>query len=332
LLRDPALDNIKLAMILLVVLGHLIEPMINYNEHMKTIYMFIYSFHMPIFIIISGALTKPYSSETHTKKKLVIFVTIMLMFTFLYEILNLIMLKSISNYTLNFQPYWILWFIFSVFIWKASLPIIIKLKFPVLITTAISLLIGYDSHIDNFLGLNRTIYFFPFFIIGYKLGPSLLLNKFLVNIHKFYYLLLLTLIIVVFWLLKDLPHQWLYGNSSYNKLGFSEWYSFIVRLLLYLISLLACTAVIMLIPRKESKLTKRGRNTIFVYLWHGFIVKIVIYLGAIHFLNDSSNYIALIYLFSASVLITFFLSSLLIKNITQRFLILPVQKLLLIKV
>ena len=49
-------DNIKFLLILLVVIGHLIEhsPMLKTQDCFRGIFLYIYAFHMPLFIFISG--------------------------------------------------------------------------------------------------------------------------------------------------------------------------------------------------------------------------------------------------------------------------------------
>ncbi|WP_353615525.1 acyltransferase family protein [Colwellia sp. PAMC 21821] len=84
-------------MIFLVVFGHLIEPLINQNDFIKTIYMFIYSFHMPVFIILAGVLTKLDMTDEQTTKNIRTLIVPFLVFTILYEIVNLISNKSISQ-------------------------------------------------------------------------------------------------------------------------------------------------------------------------------------------------------------------------------------------
>ena len=55
--RDPYFDNLKFILILLVVLGHFTTLNLN-NLHLASISNIIYSFHMPIFIFISGYFSK----------------------------------------------------------------------------------------------------------------------------------------------------------------------------------------------------------------------------------------------------------------------------------
>ncbi|ARD44555.1 hypothetical protein A3Q33_09680 [Colwellia sp. PAMC 21821] len=206
-----------------------------------------------------------------------------------------------------------------------------KFKYPLLISIVISLSAGYIGTIGYFLGISRTLYFFPFFILGYKLGSAFLTNKYLIKIPKVFYFAMLIFNLIVFWWFKDLPHQWLFGSFSYEKLGNMDWYSFIIRSLLYFISFISSVAILMLMPNKESAFTIRGQNSLFVYVWHGFFVKVAIYIGIIQFLSNTSNILALIALFISALLLTFFLSSRTVATITNSFFLLPAQTFLLKK-
>lgn len=50
--RDAFFDNAKLFLIVLVVFGHSMQPMTNDSEFMYSLYTFIYTFHMPAFILL----------------------------------------------------------------------------------------------------------------------------------------------------------------------------------------------------------------------------------------------------------------------------------------
>ncbi len=315
-------------MIFFVVFGHLIEPITNTNEVTKTIYMFIYSFHMPIFIILAGALTKLDISEKRISKTIGTLMVPFLVFTILYEAFNIISTGSISHYTLNWQPYWILWFLFSLFVWKLTLPIILQFKFPLSISIVISLYAGYIGDVGYFLGVSRTLYFFPFFIVGYKLGPALLSNKYLTAIPKSLYFAIICFNAAVFWLFNDWPQQWLYGSMSYEKLSSVEWYSFVIRTMFYSISFISSIAILMIMSNKKSVLSTRGKNSLFVYVWHVFFIKTAVYFGLIKLLSDVSS---LFVLFISAMIITFLLSSAFVANLTNKILLAPVQRLLLSK-
>lgn len=52
--RDYLIDNLKVILMFAVVFGHTIEYYINQDDTLKSMYMYIYIFHMPLFIFISG--------------------------------------------------------------------------------------------------------------------------------------------------------------------------------------------------------------------------------------------------------------------------------------
>ena len=59
-------DNIKFLAILLVVIGHAINFLTETDGNMleKSLFLTIYSIHMPLFIFISGLFLKPMDKST----------------------------------------------------------------------------------------------------------------------------------------------------------------------------------------------------------------------------------------------------------------------------
>ena len=54
--RDSYWDNLKGVLITLVVCGHLCEQYIDDSNLLRHLWIVVYSFHMPLFIAISGYL------------------------------------------------------------------------------------------------------------------------------------------------------------------------------------------------------------------------------------------------------------------------------------
>ena len=54
MVRNYKFDNIKFFLIWLVVLGHFLNAYVPDSQIIKTITFFIYTFHMPAFIFLSG--------------------------------------------------------------------------------------------------------------------------------------------------------------------------------------------------------------------------------------------------------------------------------------
>ncbi len=67
--RDSGLDFIKAFVTILVILGHVIQ-FANANFDESPLFKFIYSFHMPLFMFISGYLYFNANQVTESKNKL----------------------------------------------------------------------------------------------------------------------------------------------------------------------------------------------------------------------------------------------------------------------
>jgi fucose 4-O-acetylase-like acetyltransferase len=61
-------DNAKFILIFFVVLGHLISPYSYDNQLLSAIYKWIYTFHMPAFILISGYFAKSIKKKGYVGK------------------------------------------------------------------------------------------------------------------------------------------------------------------------------------------------------------------------------------------------------------------------
>src|SRR5699024_8408040 len=66
--RNAYFDNARLILIFLVVFGHMIQPFIENSSHLNTLYMWIYTFHMPAFIFIAGFFARGYGTIGYISK------------------------------------------------------------------------------------------------------------------------------------------------------------------------------------------------------------------------------------------------------------------------
>lgn len=325
MIRNAALDNTKILMVFLVVFGHLIEPFISENPLIKTIYLSIYSVHMPMFVLISGMLTKCDISKNGTRKIVTTILVPFVSFTVLYELIEFLGKGNLSNYTLNLSPYWILWFLYSLFLWKILLPIFTKIRYPIMLSVAIALLAGYIDSIGYFLGISRTLYYFPFFLIGHILTAKNYNNIYLIKLPTIILIGILVINPVIFWFFKEMPHQWLYGSFSYSRLESQGLLAATIRFGIYAISTISIVAIIQLMTTKELFISKKGEKTLFVYVWHGFFVKLFGYIGLFSFLGQHPSYAILSNLFLLALLLTFVLSTNFVSKNTYHFVLNPTR-------
>lgn len=271
--RIPFFDNARAILIFLVVFGHTISEYIENSNLLADIYLFIYTFHMPAFILISGYFAKKVYERGYFKKlvkKLMIpYVLFQVFYTLYYEFV----FHDTISYSL-FIPRWGLWFLMSLLFWNILLYFFGKLKYGLPLAIIFSLLIGYDAEVDEFLSLSRTFFFFPFFLAGYHLKAE--------HFEKlnFRYQTVIGIICAVLGfilIVQFVPTDyrfWLLGKRPYEEIIDTVEYSALIRLATYVVQFLATFIFLSLVPRKQSFLTHIGQCTMVIYLLHLAIVRI----------------------------------------------------------
>ena len=63
-------DNLKFFLIMMVVIGHIIDNYTHDSKFILGLFLFIYSFHMPAFIFVSGIFAKKTIHERNVTKAL----------------------------------------------------------------------------------------------------------------------------------------------------------------------------------------------------------------------------------------------------------------------
>lgn len=327
--RNYLYDNTKFLMIFLVVFGHLLEPLAGQGGLVRALYLSIYSFHMPVFVLLCGLLTKPDSQGDPSAKIIQSLLVPFLAFTLLYELFNLLTTGRISHYSAGLQPYWLLWFLFSLFWWRLLAPFFMKLKYPLPIAFALALAAGYSDQIGYFLGLSRTLFFFPFFLVGQQMIVSGFdITAWRQRLPRYLPVAVLAANFLFFLIATDFSARWLFGSVSYAALG-AETFGVFARLGVYVLSLVTAGAVLLLIPQEKTWMSERGANTLHVYAWHGFVVKLFSLLGVFAFVGMLPQALGVSLWFLVALALTAALSGSVVARFTQRRLLDPLARLLL---
>ena len=114
-------DNIKGLLIILVVAGHLLEPFLSKNGIEKVIYIIIYSFHMPAFVYCTGVF-----ASFKIRRDLINLMMTYAVFQLLYTIFEIYVLHDKTKNVLT-EPYWLLWYLPCVLVWKLINKVVIGL-------------------------------------------------------------------------------------------------------------------------------------------------------------------------------------------------------------
>lgn len=272
--REYYFDNAKFILIFFVVFGHFIRPLIADQELVLAIYKEIYTFHMPAFILISGFFAKSINQKGYIKKIAQKLIYPYVIFQIIYSIYYFF-LYSKSTLSIDFlKPQWSLWFLISLFFWNIMLLGFLKLKMwiSILVALLLGLLVGYIEWVSNFLSLSRTFVFFPLFLVGFYLKKENFYSLKKPKIKLMSFLLMLA-VFVTFYFYPDMNEKWLLGSKPYELLEKDYLLAAIKRLGVYVISFIMVLSFFSFVPKRKLLFSKLGRNTLNVYLLHGFFVK-----------------------------------------------------------
>ncbi|PAV31426.1 hypothetical protein CIL05_01870 [Virgibacillus profundi] len=302
--RNAFLDNAKVLLIFLVVFGHMIQPFVDGSQGMNTLYMWIYTFHMPAFILLSGFFAKGSGNKDYiiklAKKLLFPYLIFQLLYTGYYFFIG-----KEGWQTGMFYPHWSLWFLFSLFSWHILLFWFKKIPaaLSVMIAVLIGVIVGYFGEIGHAFSLSRTFVFFPFFLIGYWITEKQIMWV-KHRAAKAASLVVMALVAAAIYYAPEFNSGWLLASKSYGDLGMAE-FGGIARLAVYITAAVMTASILAWVPANQLKVSKLGTRTLYVYLLHGFFIQYFRQAG----LFEVNNLVDLIGLAAISGLIVLVLSS-----------------------
>lgn len=169
--RIYAFDNLKALLIFCVVAGHLMEVCTTGKTQLPA-YLVIYSFHMPLFLLVSG-----FFGKFHLQKLWELF-GLYAIFQILYLFIVHVLLRGIPIGKVSFSlttPYWLLWYLLAMIYYTCLIPLLSRVKggwqaMVLLLCFAMGIAAGFCPSIKYYLSLSRFFCFLPFFVGGYYLG------------------------------------------------------------------------------------------------------------------------------------------------------------------
>lgn len=262
-------DTVKFLMILFVVLGHLVEKIYDMGgEDILPLKLFIYSFHMPVFIFIFGV----FHSQKNFARKALFYLIGGYVFK-IFSYFSALIINGQGSFTL-FYDIGATWFLF-VMLWYILLAKALEKvdkRLVLVVSLIISLFTGYFNKIGDFLCLSRVLVFFPYFWIGTMVDRDKF-QKTVGRLRK--YLWIPSVCLIVGWLilcfckfddLKILMHL-VTGRNPFSEA--TGGMGCLYRLLTTAITVTVSLAIFIIVPEKKIPIVSyMGRNTINVYFWH----------------------------------------------------------------
>lgn len=237
----------------------------------------IHLFVMPLFVMISGYLTKKQSSGKFWFAELSLGITLCV-----FEVINAVLKLAIfHSFIPLLQPYWTLWYIFCLIIWRMIVqftPVsILQNKEAVLATSFILCFIAPFVPLGYVLSFQRIFSFLPFFMIGFYMNENDLTQLRKINITIPVIIVNLCMFVIVWLSRYDIPIlKILRGAENYGQFAMCTSNVILYKLLLFSMSLLSSLSILSII-RWSSKFTSdEGRKSILYYLYHGLIIEFLL--------------------------------------------------------
>ncbi|EEQ59556.1 acyltransferase [Clostridiales bacterium 1_7_47FAA] len=251
-----------------VVFGHLIGGKTSQEHNIYGIlHYLIYSVHMPMFILISGYLSK---KKWTYKKMLRNYILPYIIFDLLWVVYSLIR-GTVSAAELNvLVPTYVYWYILCLCLMRivAFTTVLNKIFLPIsVVLTIISPLIGKDIWLV--LSLGRVALLYPMFYLGRSY-----LKEFVSKARE----KKITMVILMsacicgeLLLLRNHITDITWASHDY-PLNMTEC---LLKYVFMFFVVGVFTGLVALVPNRKIFLTKWGRNSLLVYLIHSFVIDVL---------------------------------------------------------
>lgn len=269
--RNAQLDNVKALLIFLVVAGHCYEFYMAKSQALAAITTFIYSFHMPLFVFVSGYLSKNLS-KVRDRAFIDLFILYLIFNSGYYILESVLRHKFIFSV---FKPGWTLWYLLSLFIWRILLKDLVNTRFILPISIILFLIVGCFKDVDTYFSLSRTISFLPFFLLGYFATEDHIqkVNKIPIAVP----LVVLPSLAIWYYFIDtsfDLK-LFMHHSKPYDAFELRFRMGILYKIMSFLLAIVTSVLVYRIAPRKQFSMTRLGASTLFIYLLHPYLVRVL---------------------------------------------------------
>lgn len=274
-------DNARFVAIALMVAGHTLTKMVGESDAAFTLYVFIYAFHVPVFVAVSGYFSRPTAPEAKQIRGVIS--TILIPYVIFELIWSVVHLVAKGTFSLDFtRASWTLWFLLALAIWRITLPYLAALRYPLSISIILSIAAGYFP-IDQSFSAARVLGFLPFFVLGWKIKQWQLGERWMgltpraVRTWRWGAGAVMVAVAVgialnVPWLREVQIRAFITYDAGFASFGYEQWWAGLGRLAVMLVAAAMIFAVLILIPRRQTWFTQFGQATMYVYLLHTFVL------------------------------------------------------------
>lgn len=275
-------DNAKAALIMLVIIGHFSEAFTGQSSFCKSMFIAIYTFHMPAFFFVSGLFYKKgMRTFGEVWSRSAPFLLLCLLCNFL-RFLSIFIYNRETSFEIFKVPN-VSWYLLATFAFFMFTFAVRNLQsaYVLAVSVLVALIIGYDKSIGSLLAIYRIAVFFPFFYLGTICDARKLETVCKRKDLKAVSAVILIAFIAICYKFPSQVYQFrklVTGANSYYKLPFDiSPFSWSYRLVYYAVVLLILAAFLCIIPSLRMPLVSHvGTRTLPIYIFHLFIVETIV--------------------------------------------------------
>ncbi len=278
--RDPFFDNAKYLAIVLVAMGHSWEPLMGGSRALQSVYMVVYAFHMPAFIIISGYFSRSFTGTPRQIKRLLTGVVVpYVVFETAYSLFARWAGGEAGHPISLVDPYFLTWFLASLFIWRLTTPIWRLVRWPLPLALLIAMLASISPSIGKDFDLQRVLQFLPCFVLGLCMRRE----HFQMVRTRWTRVAALPVfaaaVVFAYWAAPRMNSAWFYHRDAVQQLAAPWWTGPLMTLALFGCALVLTACFLALVPSRTTWFSTLGAGTLYGYLLHGFVIKSAVYLN-----------------------------------------------------
>jgi fucose 4-O-acetylase-like acetyltransferase len=272
--RDPFFDNAKYLAIVLVAVGHAWEPLRAGSRAVTTLYMLVYAFHMPLFIVISGYFSRTFDAAPERIGRLVTRVAVpYVVFEVAYTLFTRWTGDDPDRPVSLLDPLYLTWFLAALFIWRLTAPVWLLVRWPLPLALALAMSATLSPSLGNDLDLQRVLQFLPYFVLGLSLTPRHLRLMRRREARVLAVPVLAGALAMAYWAVPRMNYAWFFHHSGAEELAAPAWYGPVMTLATFGCSVVLVACFLAWVPGRRTWCTVLGAGTLYGYLLHGFVAQ-----------------------------------------------------------
>ncbi|MCD7744989.1 MAG: hypothetical protein LUI13_06890 [Lachnospiraceae bacterium] len=269
-MRIAKWDNLKFALMYLVVFGHMISRIEEPSAVLQGLWLFIYTFHIPAFLFVSGLFSKR-TVDKHRFDRILSY----LFLYFFMEFFRCVVFSLARGKAFRFKLFSETstpWFALVLFLCYLVTALFTSLRHSYVLIFAVltGIFVGYARDVGSFLAGMRFFTFFPFFYLGYCIPVEKLTvwtAKKPVKILSAASLIVFLAVCLIFGESLSGWEAFLKARNTYYKMDMLQWGG-VYRAVYYILVTYLIFCLISITPNIKCVISSWGQRTLQVFALH----------------------------------------------------------------